>query len=177
MSRKVRSDAKLGNLPEATQRAIAALDNEPLEDIRARLAMPEDEGGFGVGDVSIAAISVFLRGWRTRIFRERLRDAAEVAQGSLSPAVVQAGDDMDNAILAGLRAWVFDSISRGMLDAKDAKAIVGLILKGKQQDLDARKVQILERKAAAFDAASAMAADDNLTPEERLAKIREGLKI
>lgn len=177
MSRKTRSDSKLGNLPEATQRAIAAFDHEPLESIRARLAMPEDEGGFGVGEVSIAALSTFLRGWRTRLFRERLRDAAEVAQRSMGPEVSDAADDMDAAILAGLRAWVFDSIARGMLDAKDAKAIVGLILKGRQQELDSRKVQILERKAAAFDKASAVAVADNLTPEERLAKIREGLKI
>lgn len=178
--RKRRADAVLHNLPEPTQREIYRLETEErltLEEIQSRLAMPEDEGGIGVGHVSIGAISGFLRHWRSMQWRDRLRAAATTAQEAVDDGIGESGEVMDEAILAGIREWIVDTLARGQMDAKDAKSLVGLVLKGRQQSLEARKIEILEKKAAAYDKAAETAEDDNLTAEERLAKIREGLRI
>lgn len=178
--RKRRADAVLLNLPEATQREIYRLEVEEsltLADIQSRLAMPEDEGGLGVGHVSIGALSGFLRHWRSMQWRARLQEAAATAQEAVDDGIAESGDVMDEAILAGIREWIVDTLARGQMDPKDAKSLVGLVLKGRQQLLEARKLEILEKKAAAYDKTAEAVEDDNLTPEERLAAIREGLKI
>lgn len=177
--RKRRADSILHNLPEATQRAVYALETEEaltLEDIRSRLMMPEAEGGFGLGSISVSTIAEFLRHMRTAAFRDRIR-AANTTAAEVASEATKTAEHVDDAILAGLREWILDTLLRGELDAKSAKTLVGLVLKGRQQDLDARKVSILEKKASAFDDAAKTAADDTLTPEERLAKIREGLQV
>lgn len=177
--RKRRPDAVLLNLPEATQRAIFALEAEglTLEEIRARLAMPEDEGGFGGIHVGTTSLSEFLRHWRSLAWRDRLHAAATTANEVVDDEIRASGDVMDEAILAGIREWIMDTLSRGQMQPKDAKSLVGLILKGRQQTLDQRKLEILEKKAAAYDKATETAADDSLTPEERLAAIRKGLNL
>lgn len=178
--RKRRADAVLLNLPEATQREVYRLEAEErltLEEIQSRLAMPEEEGGLGVGHVSIGALSGFLRHWRSKQWRARLQAAATTAQEAVDDGIADSGEVMDEAILAGIREWIMDTLSRGQMDAKDAKSLVGLVLKGRQQSIERRKLELLEKKAAAFDQASEVAEDDTLTPEERLEKIRKGLKL
>lgn len=177
--RKPRPDAVLLTLPEETQRAIFALEGEglTLEQIRSHLAMPEEEGGFGRIQVSIDTISRFLRHWRAATWRERLHAAAQTANEVVDDEVRASGEVMDEAILAGIREWIMDTLSRGQMQPKDAKSLVGLILKGRQQSMDNRKLELLEKKAAAFDQVNETAGDDTLTPEERIAKIRKEMKI
>lgn len=52
-----------------------------------------------------------------------------------------------------------------------------LDLQARKLDVDERKLKLLEQKAAAYDKVDEAAKDDSLTPEERLKKVREGLKI
>ena len=176
--RKRRADSKLHSLPEGTQRAIHALQEEgmTIEDIRSHLMMPEDEGGFGI-TVSMGALSEFLRYWRSKVWRENLRQATVTADEVVKDGLGEASEQMDEAIMAGLREWTLDAIVSRNMDPKDAKSIIGLILKGRQQQIDERKVALLEKKAAfADEVANAVASPGGLTAEtleeiERKAKL------
>jgi len=167
--RKPSPDSKLLSLPEATQQAIYRLETAEaltLDDIQARLAMPEDEGGFGLGHVSVGTVSNFLRHRRTIAFDERLRSAALTAN-AVDEAVSESDSKaIDGAILNGLREWILDSILKRDIDAKDAKALVGLVLKGRDQSLDERKLALLEKKEAALlEVKSAVREKGGLTAE------------
>lgn len=173
--RKRRSDAVLFNLPEATQAEIHRLDVEEhlkLAEIQARLAMPEDEGGLGVGHVSQGALSEFLRDWRSRAWRNKIREAATTAKEVVDDELAESGEAMDEAILAGVREWIMDGLSRGALGPKDAKSLVGLVLKGRQQAIDARKLELLERKARQAEEAEGALNDESLTEAEKQQRIR-----
>jgi hypothetical protein len=131
--------------------ALEANEGLRLADIAARCAMPEAEGGLGIGPVSHTALSDFLREWRTCAWRERLQAAAETAREAVDQEIIAGGAHMDDAILAGIREWILDTLARGQMDPRDAKGLVGLILKDRQQGLDSRKVALLEQKAALVD--------------------------
>lgn len=177
--RKTRGDSILLSQPEGVRQAILKLDTEQgmtLEEIKDQLAVPLNEGGFEL-EASVGTISVFLSRQKALNLRSRLqRRAAQAAQ------IEGAIDDddrsrIDQGIMDGLREIIFDNVASGEITAKDAKALVGLILKAKEQKMDERKLVLLEQKAAAYDEAQKVAEDDGLTPEQRLAKIREGLKV
>lgn len=175
--RKRRADSQLFSLPEATQQAIWKLeerDSKTLQEIRDLLMMPEPEGGFGVGSVSIASVSNFLKEWRTRAWRESLHAAAATAQGVKDTLNDDDRDSIDEAIYDGVREWMLDSIVSRQIDAATAKGLIALIQKRRAQELDERKLAILEKKAAQADAASGVAKDAALTPEEKQRRL-EGI--
>lgn len=172
--RKVRSDSILLSQPEGVRRAILRLETEErltLEQIKERLATPLDQGGFGLR-ASVTTISEFLRHERTAAFRARLQDKAAMASGLEGTISEEDRARIDQSIFDGLREMILDTVSTGQVDAKDAKALVGLILKSQQQALDARKVAILEQKAADFDAARDIMDNDHLSEEEKAAMVR-----
>tara|TARA_X000001388_G_scaffold37440_1_gene26499 strand:+ start:49 stop:588 length:540 start_codon:yes stop_codon:yes gene_type:complete len=178
--RKRRGDSILLSQPEGVRKAIYRLESEEgltLDEIRLRLAMPIVEGGFEL-EASNGTISQFLRHMRTEAFRSRLQERAAMAAGIEDAITDEDRARMDSGILDGLREWILDSVSQRELTAKDAKALVGLILKDRAQTFDERKLALLEKKAAKLDEIeNDLTANDGLTPEERLAKIREGLKV
>lgn len=177
--RKVRGDSVLLSQPEGVRQAILKLDTEQgmtLQEIKEKLVLPLDDGGFEI-EASTGTISVFLQRQKVLNFRSRLqrraKHAAEI-EGTLSD---EDRARIDQGIMDGLREIIFDQAASGEIDPRGAKALYGLILKAKEQKLDERKLALLEKKAAAFDEAQKVAEDDGLTPEERLAKIREGLLV
>lgn len=174
---KPRADSKLGTLPEATQREIYRLSCEmTLDDLLARLSMPEDEGGFGLR-VAKSTLSTFLRPFRLADYRERIHYTGEAAKQVVTDAARESSADVSQAILLGAQEWAFDMMTQGKIDAGDIKKVLELTFRSRKQDLEERKVALLEKKAAAADQALTDAEDDSLTPEERLEKIRKGLKV
>jgi len=57
-------------------------------------------------------------------------------------------------------------------DVKSLATLVQLLLKARQQELDERKVKLLEQKAAQADATRDVV-ESKLTPEQQQARIRE----
>ena len=152
--KKRRADSTLFNLPESTQRAIYRLDSEEskkLVEIKSLLEMPEAEEGFGIGTVSLSSISNFLKEWRTREWRESLHAAAATAESVKGSLSKEDRDAIDDAIFDGLRECVLDSMVSKKIDAKTIKSLVGLIQKARSQEIDERKLVLLEKKAAALD--------------------------
>lgn len=151
--RKTRGDSILLSQPEGVRKAIYRLETEEgltIDDIRSRLSMPIEEGGFGL-EAGNGTISEFLRAMRTEAFRERLQHRARMAAGIEDAISDEDRARMDSGILDGLREWILDTVSSRELSAKDAKSLIGLILKDRAQSLDERKIAILENKAAAYD--------------------------
>ena len=177
--RKTHANSILLSQPPGVRAAIYALETEEgltLEAIRARLAAPLSKGGFEL-EASVTTISEFLRRMRTEAFRSRIQAAATTAAEVEDVLDEDDARRIDGAILSGLREWILDTVSNREITAKDAKALIGLILKDRAQSVDERKLALLEKKAEAFDKAAETAADDNLTPAERLERIRKGLQV
>mgnify|MGYP006294612967 CR=1 FL=1 len=167
--RKRRSDAILHNLPEATRRAIVSLDLDQglsVKEIQVRLAAPLEEDGLGVGPVSAGAISNFLAEARSAFLRERMRQGVSTAHEVVDEGLAEHGEVMDEAIMAGIREWILDGLCSGKMDAKDARNLVGLILKDRQMQIDVRKVAILEKKAGIAEEVAGIVSDEALSDEE-----------
>ena len=179
---KRRADSKLFSLPEATQRAIYRLESEgskTLKEIQDLLQMPEAEEGFGVGHVSLSSLSNFLKEWRTSAWRESLHAAATTADSVKGTLSDEDRAGIDDAIFDGLREWILDSIVSRDIDAKSAKSLVGLIQKARSQQIDERKLDQLEKKAAALDKVKEVVnvAKERGIRKETLEKIEEEIGL
>lgn len=171
--RKRNANSKLFSLPEATQRAIFE-ECEPmtLDDGVKWLSIPEREEGWGI-DVSTTVLSEFLQYHRAALWRQQLRAAAQTADDVVDDELRARGEVMDEAILFGVRTWIQDSLSKGAMSPKDAKSLVGLILKGRDQAIDKRKLDMLEKKAAAMDAVEEAGKEPGGISRETLDRIRK----
>lgn len=86
----------------------------------------------------------------------------------------------DEMTLNELRTLVLEMTLNPAADLKSIKTLYGLVIKGRQLELDARRIAVLEQKAAQLDAAreqlEARKAAGGLTPEA-LAEIEGMLKL
>lgn len=86
-------------------------------------------------------------------------------------AVDTAG--LDSATLDAVRARAMELAITPGAEVKHIKTLYELVLKAQAQRLEERRVSLLEAKAAAADAAAQAAADQQLSAEEKMARIRE----
>lgn len=95
-------------------------------------------------------------------------------------AALKGGEDMTAAATNAVRQKVMDLATQPGADAKLVKMLFSLVLQAQAQELDARRVKLLEQKAAAADAARAAleqkVANGGLSPEA-LALAEEQLKL
>lgn len=95
-------------------------------------------------------------------------------------AALKGGEDMTTAALNAVRQKVMDLATQPGADAKLVKMLFSLVLQAQAQELDARRVSLLEKRAAAADAAKAAleqkVANGGLSPEA-LALAEEQLKL
>ncbi len=95
-------------------------------------------------------------------------------------AALKGGEDMTTAALNAVRQKVMDLATQPGADAKLVKMLFSLVLQAQAQELDARRVSLLEQRAAAADAARAAleqkVANGGLSPEA-LALAEEQLKL
>lgn len=95
-------------------------------------------------------------------------------------AALKGGEEMTAAATNAVRQKVMDLATQPGADAKMVKMLFTLVLQAQAQELDARRVKLLEQKAAAADAAKAAlekkVSQGGLTPEA-LALAEEQLKL
>lgn len=84
-----------------------------------------------------------------------------------------SADGVDAATLNELRALTMDMVLTPGADLKSIRTIYGMVLKGRQIELDARRIAMLERKAALAEQTEQAVKDPTLTEEEQLRRVRE----
>lgn len=80
---------------------------------------------------------------------------------------------LDDATLNTLRARAMELAVTPGSDVKHVSTLYNLVLKAQAQHLEERRVSLLEKKAAAADAAQAALRDSTLTDEEKQARVKE----
>ena len=167
--RKTRSDSKLLNLPEEQQAQLAEwlLSGVPYHHAREMVSKE-----FGVVVLGLAAFSEFWQTVCAPALIARRQRAVTTAEEIATEAGATPGR-FDASTIDALKQRAFElSISPGA-NPKDVKAIFALVLKARDQDINERKVALLEAQARKAEAAESVTRDTSLTPEQREARMRE----
>lgn len=166
--KKTRSDAKLDHLPEEQKAQVIdwLLAGLPYHKVRELIREQ-----FAVA-TSIGALSGFYQREAVPVLLARRRRAAGVAD-EIAAEARKAPGAFDEATIDALRQKVFELALAPGADAREIKALFSLVLKARDQDLEARRVALLEKKAAQADEAAKVTADTALSPEEKARKYRE----
>jgi hypothetical protein len=165
--KKPRGDALESRLPETVARELrdGLLGGWTYAEAQEWLA----EQGHSA---SSGALSGYWQRVCGPVMRERRRLAAmraeEVARDASQEAV-----DWDSAALDRLRQVTFELLLAPGVDADQVKSLMGLVLRARAQDLDSRRVKLLEERAAQADAARGVMGDEALSEEQRRERLRE----
>jgi len=168
-----RQDATLKNLPDEAQEELWQLhkpddpqaDPMPLEEMLGEIPLRH---GFTVGKTT-------FYDWRSwYAVRRRLRAARERARQAELAAAQDGTLDPDAIARVGQYAFTAEAV-----DGENVKAFVALEklrLRQKMADLDERRLELMERKAEAFDKAERGARElregsDTMQPDEQRAAI------
>lgn len=145
------------------------LGGSSLEDVRDALLTADEIA------ISKSALSNY---YQTHVYPIRIA-RANAARLGINEAFADCGD-YDEATRKVLSQSLFDLLVQPELDLNAIRAIGGLVVKGKSQELDDRKLKLLEIKAAQADAAKAAleakVASGGIS-EETMATIEETLKL
>jgi len=166
---KPKSTAKLLNLPEEQQGKLAdwLLSGMPYH--QAREVVRKE---FGVEVASSAPFSYFWERVCTPMLLARRARAIGTADAVATQAAAVPGR-FDAATIDALKQRAFDlAISPGV-NSKDVKEIFSLVLKARDQDLEDRRIKVLEDKARQAEAAETATGDSTLSPEEYRERMRE----
>jgi len=143
-------------------------------------AVEKCEAEFGVS-TSVGALTNFFQKHCVGFKHKRARDLAGDVR-----KVFEADPDCDfnELTLKKIEQRAFEEAFAKDADVADLQALTKILgdsrkmqLEWEKLDVQKRRIELLEKKAAAFDEIGKTAEDDNLTPEQRLDKIRKGLKI
>jgi hypothetical protein len=164
--RKTRSDSKLLNLPEEQQAQLAEwlLDGMPYHTAKETVAKE-----FGVS-VSLPCFSSFWEEVCAPALITRRRRAVSTAEEIAIEASATPGR-FDQATIDALKQQAFELSIKPNADPKQVKALFSLVLKARDQDLEERRVKLLEAKAALADQAKEIV-ESTASPEEQMAKIK-----
>ena len=176
--RKTRSDSILLNLPEEQQAQLAEwlLSGVPYH--RAQELLEKEF------QVSVRSLSSFGRFWE-EVCRPALlarRSRAVSTADEVAASAVSSPGRLDEATIAALKQKAFElAISPGQ-DPEAVKAVFSLVLKARDQDLDAQKLK-LDWEKFSFDAAKrameeaakikAIQADGKLNGDQKIAAVRQ----
>ncbi len=162
---KPRSDATLKTLPEVVQEQLFALLREHSYAKVRKVAAEKWQV-----DTSPAALSAFFRWYPT----SRRLEVAKSTADEVAATLRALGDvRLDDDQVARAAQAVFEAQA---LKAGDAETYIGLAklrLAREAGERDARRIALLEKKAAQADEAEKAIKDDTLTPEQRAARIKE----
>lgn len=170
MSRKPRSDSKLDALTPEQKEQLASwltVENVSYDEAKARCAQH-----FSVF-TSVAALqafySRFAAPWKYAQAKGEADAFAELMEGKFDAATIKRAKQL-----------AFEAMTGPQPDLKAAKTLLKIVgdsakvdLAKEKLTLDARKVAILEKKAAQADAAEGVTKDTTLTPEQRQARLKE----
>jgi hypothetical protein len=165
--RKVRSDAVLLNLPEAQQAQLAEwlLGGMPYHQARELIAKE-----FGVEVKTLRAFPGFWREVCVPALLRRRSMAVETSEEIAQAAAAHPGQ-FDAATIDALKQKAFELSTSPQADPRDVKSLFMLVLKSRDQDLNERKITLLERKAAQADQAADVVKSE-LTAEEKQARLK-----
>ncbi len=165
--RKTRSDSKLLHLPEDQQAKLAdwLLAGMPYHVAQATV---EKEFGFRV---SLGAFTKFWEAVCAGAYIAKRQRAIGLAD-EVAAEARQTPGEFDTATLDALRQRAFELASAPGASAKDVKGIFTLLLKSRDQQLEERRIVLLEAKAAQADKTKDIV-ESTLTPQEKEAKIRQ----
>ena len=159
--KKLRADSTFARLSEEDLAQVddMLLSGSSYEDVRAFMA----ECGQTCSQTSVADYyhtHILPRKWarQQRIAREL--DAVDTT-------------GLDDATLDAVRVRAMELAITPGAEVKHIKALYELVLKAQAQRLDERRVVMLEKKAAAADAAADAVKDRSLSPAEKEARIKE----
>lgn len=173
---KNRSDAKLLNLPEEQQAKLAdwLLGGMPYHEAKVLV-----EKEFGVEVRSLSAFSGFWAAVCQPAMLKRRSQMSLTAEARAEEAQKEPGK-FDEATLDALRQKAYELAEAPNASPKDIKAVMTLLLKAqdqriKQQQVDQseRRLALLEKKAAQFDAARGVMQNKELSETERAQRMRE----
>ena len=159
--KKPRSDAKLLNLPEEQRAQLCdwMLSGLPYHKIKGLVSEQ-----FKVA-TTLSALSSFYQDFCSAALLTQRSRAVGVAEEIAEEAAKTPGR-FDAATIDALKQKAFELAIQPMADPRDVKSIFSLVLKARDQDLEARRIAVLEAKAEKADEAEAVAKSD-LTPEEK----------
>lgn len=169
MKRKPRGDSKLDALPLEQQELLAEwLTVENLTYAKARDRVKKQ---FGVSTTTSALAGFYARfaaPWRYTRAHGEAESFAALMEGKFDAASIKAAKQL-----------AFTALTSPTPDLKSAKALLKIVgdsakltLQQEKLLLDARKVALLEAKAALADKAKSIVADKNLSEEEQGAELR-----
>lgn len=168
--KKPRADSKLDALtPEQKEQLAEWLTVENLSYTKAKGRV---RAKFGVS-TSTAALSGFYSRFAAPWKYLRAKGEAD------SFAALMEGN-FDEASIKRAKQLAFEAMTSPKPDLKAAKALLKIVgdsakveIQKQKLSLDARKVVLLEQKAALADEAKAVAGDESLTPEQQLTRYRQ----
>jgi hypothetical protein len=176
MARKPRTDAVLLHLPMEQQKQLAEwLLDGGLSYRAAAAAMDKD---FQVKTSATAVFDFYHTVCAPELSRRRAV-AVSTAEDIASEAEATPGR-WDAAALDKLKQQAFEMAMQPGADPKAIKSFFTVIAKAKDQELKERdlalaerKVALMERKAAQADEASKVVGDEQLTPEQKQARLKQ----
>jgi len=169
--KEIRADAKMKNLPPEALEELWLLrnpgeDGEKLTLEAIAVAIP-DRFGF---TCSVSSLSEFYKWLRLKRRMEAATLRAEQARLSLA-----SDPNMTPADLARVGQMVFTAETIEDGNVKAYVELVKLQLQAAKQDIEIRKLKVMEAKAAQADAAKGVL-ETKLSPEEQNRRLREILK-
>jgi hypothetical protein len=163
---KPRSDAKLLNLPEEQHAQLVEWLLSGLPYHQVKLLVKKQ---FEI-DTSLGALSAFYQDCCSAVLLARRQQAVSTADEIAAAASAMPGQ-FDQATIDALKQKAFELSIQPFANPKDVKAIFSLVLKARDQDLEARRIAVLEAKAKRADEAEQVVRED-LTPEEKEARLK-----
>jgi hypothetical protein len=172
MTRKPRSDSKLDALDLDQQRQLCEWLLAPgvsYEDVKQAVFEK-----FNVSTTG-SSLSAFYQSYCSQYLLQRRRAAVSVAGEIVEEAKLSPGN-FDQAAIEAIGQKAFELASNPMCNPKEVKAIFGLMLKARDQDLKRQDIDIKIRRLELLESAAAKAkttlGNEALTPEEKEREIR-----
>jgi hypothetical protein len=173
--KEIRADAKLKNLPEQALEDLWRFRN-PEEDgekltLEAVAVQVQDTHGFSV---SLSTLSEFFKWLRLKKRMQGARDRAEQARYALAKDPTMTPDDIAKV---GQMVFTAETIEDG--NVKAYVELQKLRLQAAKQEMELRKVVMLEKKAAFYDAIKEKANESGTggVTAEQMEEIERKLKM
>jgi hypothetical protein len=166
--RKPRSDSKLLNLPQAKKDQIL----DWIEEGQSYASVLQ----LIAGELGIRSSSGALSGFYQQEMPKRLTlrrvDALHVASEIVAEAKKRPAQ-FNEATTEKIAQTAFELAISPQSSPKVVKTFFDLVLKSREQDLDARRVALMEQRAAQAEKAQGVMSDSKLTESEKQTRLRQ----
>jgi hypothetical protein len=167
-NKEIRADAKLKNLPAEALEELWLMRNPGEDGEKLTLEAIAVEVPLRYGfTCSVSSLSEFYKWLRLRKRIEGARLRAEQTKWELAKDPSMTPEDLERAAQTVFTA---ETLEAG--DVKGYVALAKLRLASRALDHDARRLAVLEKKAAQADEAAGVAHNQKLTPEEKAAELK-----